>query len=623
MSLSQALNTALSGLRANQIGLSTVAANVANAETPGYIRKTVNQLTTTSGDIGASVRIAGINRELDQYVQRQLRIEQSGASYANLRADYLSRLQSIYGDPGSQGTIEAAFSNFTSAIQALSTSSDSQSARINVVNTAQALAQQLNSASNGIQSLRNDAELGLADSVARANNAMQQIASINNQLKRTGGTDAASAALLDSRDQYIQELSKIMDIRVVANDANQVNVFTNSGVQLVGTEASTISFDTHGTITANTLWSANNAQRNVGTLTLTFPQGGSLDLIQTKAIRSGELAAYVELRDTALVQAQTQLDQMAAVMASALSDKTTAGTAATSGAASGFDLDLSGLQNGNTISLTYTDTTGPTQHRITLKRVNDPSILPLSNNATTDPNDQVIGIDFSGGMASVVTQLNTALGGANLTFSNPSGNVLRVLDDGAAGLSNVDAASVTATMTSLTSGNAELPFFTDGGQLYTGALTAGGSQMTGFASRITVNSTLLGDPTRTVIFSTSPQTPSGDTTRPDFLYDKLVNGQYYYSPTSGIGTNATPFNGTIASFSRQFIAQQGQQAEAATQLKQGQDVVLSTLEQKFNASAGINIDQEMANLLALQNAYAANARVMSVVKDMFTALMNA
>ena len=147
--------------------------------------------------------------------------------------------------------------------------------------------------------------------------------------------------------------------------------------------------------------------------------------------------------------------------------------------------------------------------------------------------------------------------------------------------------------------------------------------MTGFASRITVNSTLLGDPTRTVIFSTSPQTPSGDTTRPDFLYDRLVNGQYYYSPTSGIGTNATPFNGTIASFSRQFIAQQGQQAEAATQLKQGQDVVLSTLEQKFNASAGINIDQEMANLLALQNAYAANARVMSVVKDMFTALMNA
>ena len=174
-------------------------------------------------------------------------------------------------------------------------------------------------------------------------------------------------------------------------------------------------------------------------------------------------------------------------------------------------------------------------------------IRDRSNNATTDPNDQVIGIDFSGGMASVVTQLNTALGGANLTFSNPSGSVLRVLDDGAAGLSNVDAASVTATMTSLTSGNAELPFFTDGGQLSTGAMTAGGSQMTGFASRITVNSTLLGDPTRTVIFSTSPQTPSGDTTRPDFLYDKLVNGQYYYSPTSGIGTNATPFNGTIAS----------------------------------------------------------------------------
>ena len=91
MSLGQALATALSGLRANQIGLALVAANVANAETPGYTRKSVNQITTTAGDIGASVRIAGVNRELDIYVQRQMRTEISGAGYAGLRADLLSR----------------------------------------------------------------------------------------------------------------------------------------------------------------------------------------------------------------------------------------------------------------------------------------------------------------------------------------------------------------------------------------------------------------------------------------------------------------------------------------------------------------------------------------------------
>jgi len=76
-------------------------------------------------------------------------------------------------------------------------------------------------------------------------------------------------------------------------------------------------------------------------------------------------------------------------MSSLLSDKTTAGTAVSSGASNGFDLDLSGLQNGNVIHLTYTDV-GNVQHQLSLVRVDDPSVLPLSNNATTNPNDQVI-----------------------------------------------------------------------------------------------------------------------------------------------------------------------------------------------------------------------------------------
>jgi flagellar hook-associated protein 1 len=50
--------------------------------------------------------------------------------------------------------------------------------------------------------------------------------------------------------------------------------------------------------------------------------------------------------------------------------------------------------------------------------------------------------------------------------------------------------------------------------------------------------------------------------------------------------------------------------------------VLNSLQQRFNDVSGVNIDQEMSNLLSLQNSYAANARVMSAVKDMLDALMN-
>src|SRR5262245_61522440 len=137
MSLSQALATAVSGLHVSQAGLSIVAANVANAETPGYVRKTPAQITTAAGDLGVGVRVAAINRELDQYIQRQLRVESSGASYADLRASFYDRLQMIYGVPGSDGTLETLFNGFTTAVQALSTSPESAAARSAVLNAAQ------------------------------------------------------------------------------------------------------------------------------------------------------------------------------------------------------------------------------------------------------------------------------------------------------------------------------------------------------------------------------------------------------------------------------------------------------------------------------------------------------
>ena len=616
----------MSGLRATQASISLVGSNVANAETPGYVRKTVIQVAGTNGDYGSSVLLNGVDRQLDQYLQTQLRTETSGAAYADIRSSFLANLQNVYGNPAETGTIEDSFNKLLTAFQALSTSPDSQSARISAVAAAQTMAQTLNATTQGIQSLRANAEMGINDSITTANNAMAQIAFINNQLQSSGKTDAATASLLDQRDQYITQLSSLMDIRTVVNNLNQVTVFTNSGVQLVGTEAAQLSFNPQGTITPNTLYNSDPTKSNVGTIAINFPHGGSYDLVSTNSIRSGKIAAYLELRDNTLVKAQAQIDQFAASMASALSDKTTAGTAAPASVLpqTGYDLDLTGLQSGNVMNVTYKDNTTGITHNLSIVRVDDPSVLPLSNTATLDPNDEVLGINFAGGMASVVSQLNAALGSsANLQFSNPSGSTLRVLDDGAPNRSDVLSASVTTTMSSLTSGNAQLPLFTDNGGLYTGALTANGSQQTGLAGRISVNLGLLGDPSRTIVFSTSPLTASGDTTRSDFILTQLTSGTYRYSPQTGIGTTGAPFTGTLVNFAKQFISQQGEAATAAKQLSDGQSVVLNTLQKKVTDASGVNIDDEMAHLLALQNAYSANARVMSSIKQMYDTLIQA
>jgi flagellar hook-associated protein 1 FlgK len=417
-----------------------------------------------------------------------------------------------------------------------------------------------------------------------------------------------------------------MDIRVTPNGPNQVTVFTGSGVQLVGNDAATLSFNAQGTVTPNTTYSSNTAISNLGSVRVGYSSGASVDL--TGGIKSGQIAAYIELRDKSLVDAQRQLDQFAGSISSALSDITTSGTAippATPGAQSGFALDISGMQAGNTINVTYTDTTTNTKRNVTIMRVDDPSVLPLSNGVTPDPNDKVVGIDFSGASGSIVSQLNAALNGSNLQFTGTppftASSPLNVLNS--VNFSTIDSASVTTTQTSLTSGQPQLALFTDNGSPYTGAIGVNGSQITGLAGRLAVNTGLVADPSRLVVYSTSPQTAAGDTTRANFLTQQLTNATFQYSPETGVGSSSAPFKGTLLRYMQQFTSQQGEAAQAASQLADGQNVVLNTLQQKFSTSSGVNVDDEMAHLLSLQNAYAANARVMSTVNQMYQTLMQA
>jgi flagellar hook-associated protein 1 len=618
MSLSQALSTSVSGLRTAQIGMSLIASNVANAQTPGYIKKSVIQSTSTAGGAGVGVRVEAINRELDTYIQRQLRVETAGGAYADMRAQFYQRLQHVYGDPGSAASLESIYNQFNEALQGLAASPDSISARSTVISSAQVLAQQLNGMTQDVQSLRSDAERALSDSVRAANDAMQQIAKINEQLATMNSRDAAAASLLDQRDVYIDTLSRLMDIAVVEGDNNQLNIFTNSGIQLVGTRASTLAFDTRGSMTPSAQWSADPSQSGVGTLRLMLPNGGEFDLIANRAIRSGEIAALIEMRDNVLVQAQNQLDSIAGGLASALSDRTTAGTPVTVGAQSGFDIDVGSLLAGNSVSFTYIDNATMQQRTVTLMRVDDPSVLPLDGSATIDPNDQVIGVNFSAGMGSVVAQLNSLFSG-RIQFDNPGGSTLRIVDDGAGDLTDVLSVSSRHTVTGFSNGGLEIPFFMDSFKPYSGAIDASGSQIVGFAGRIQVNAALISDPSRLVHYASG--TASGDPARPDFIFRQLNEALVNYSPNTGIGTTSSPFRGSVTTFMRQMLSLQGEAAAHASNLAAGQQVVVNALQERFTQTSGVNIDAEMANLITLQTAYGANARVLTAAKEMIETLM--
>ena len=276
MGLSSALATAMSGLRANQAALSIVSGNVANAQTPGYVTQTANQVELGSGGAGTGVQVTGVNRQLDLFVQSQLRTETSGGAYADQTANILGQLQNVYGTPGGAGTLETAFSNLTSALQALSTSRAASRRNRRRCPRRRSLAQQLNTTTQGIQSLRTNVNQDIGTSVSQANTAMTQIAAINTRLQGLSPTDPAAATLEDQRDNAINTLSKLMDVRAVTDSANQV---TSSPIPAFSSSAAASRRDVlqfPGSADGEFAVQHRSHQIGVGSLTIQLPNGATL-----------------------------------------------------------------------------------------------------------------------------------------------------------------------------------------------------------------------------------------------------------------------------------------------------------------------------------------------------------
>ena len=619
MSLAAALASAMGGLRGGQAAQTVVSSSTASAQTSGSITPSPTQVDVATSNQSAMVPTAGVNRQLDLFIQKQLRTETSGAGYANRMANILSKLQGVYGNTDG-GALQIAFSNFTGALQSLSSNPGNASAQSAALSAARSLAARLNTATQGIQTLRSNVDRDIGDASAKANADLIQIADINSRLQGLDSADPTAGTLIGQRDDAISDLSKLVDVRLVTDSSNQASLFTDSGIQLVGQGgASTFVYNSHGPLGASSLYNADPATSGVGSLGIKLPDGSTVDAVASSAVSSGQIAADLKLRDQTLVQAQTQIDQFAATLSSALSDQATAGTPV-AGSSSAFDLNTSNISSGNTINLTYTDTTTNTQRQVSIVNVTDPAALPLQNGANANP--LLVGANFSLGMASVVSQLNTALASNHLRFSNPSGSTLRVADDGT-GASVISAASTITTVRSLAGGVAQLALFTDGNTLYTGAVTANGPQMTGLAGRIAVNPALLADPSKMSVYSTSSPTSAGDTTRADFLLSQLTSATLSYSPQTGLGLAAQPLKATLPAYLQQITGQQANASTLATQLQQGQNVVVSTLRQKSNSAAGINIDSELSSLILVQNNYAANKHIMSVVQSTMQNLLQA
>jgi flagellar hook-associated protein 1 len=615
MGISVALSNALSGMRVGQSALEVVSSNVANAGTPGYNRRSVSVIDS----LGASstwAREGAVTRAFNMSLQQHLTGTLSETGFASVRADYVNRVQTLFGKPGTTGSLDSTFNAFQTSLSTLASNTDSFASRADTVQKAQALAGTLNQLTTDIQSLRQEVESQLGSSVDTLNSELASLEKINNRLGDQGIDATSRATLLDQRDRLVSSLSEKLDLRVTYRNDDTVALMTTSGVGILDVKRSIFAFDQAGTLSPTSQFNTDDAKSGVGKLTLTTPSGLSIDLVKQNVLQSGTIAAYVELRDKTLVQAQDQLDEIAAALAQSMSTNVTEGDVATAGAASGYDIDLADVRNGNEISFSYLS--GGVTRTVRALRVDDLTKLPMDY---VDANGaRVIGVDFSGGAGSVATQLQNAIGPA-LNISSPGGDTLRVLDDGAAGTTDIVTLKSRTTATGTQADGLGVSLFVDYGDTdFTNALDGIG-QKRGFAGRIRVNSAIATDNTLLVKYEST--TSLGDASRVNALIDNL-DSLRFAGALSASGTDSSfRLTGTVSDFINQTINFQGNAAAAALAENDTQLLSLEALNQRLDSEYAVNVDEEMARLMELQNAYAANARVLSVVQELLDALMNA
>lgn len=301
MSISATLSNALSGLVAAQRSAEIVSNNIANATTEGYGRRSVDLSSAALG----GVRVEGVRRETDAGLIGDRRLADAGLGYSSQQAEFFLKLEESVGITGASGALGTQVAALETAL-AEAASTPSSNARLeNVLNAAQNLAQTLNRISDGIQTQRMDAETRIATEVTNLNQSLAQIAELNGQIRVQIANGRDASALMDARQQQIDQISQLVPIQTHQRDDGQIALFTSTGAQLVDATAAQFGFSSAGLIVPE----MSLAGGALSGLTL---NGQPIATQGPYApIAGGGLQALFDTRDDWAVSAQVELDAVA------------------------------------------------------------------------------------------------------------------------------------------------------------------------------------------------------------------------------------------------------------------------------------------------------------------------
>ncbi|TDQ84360.1 flagellar hook-associated protein FlgK [Dongia mobilis] len=569
MSLTGALNAAISSLRVNQANIQVLSANIARANDPNYTKKSLSRESIYLGEnqVGG-VAIANYASAVNDSLRKQWEslIAKDGTTSAQNK--YMQQLQQVLGTSTDQAGLPTLYTQFLTAWQNLQTSPDSDAAQQMVIQYGDQLADEVARIAGAVDAIDRDIKTDIEGSLEDFNGLLEKLFEVNLRLRSSQSGSAGQTELIDQRDALVRQISQYADVRTVERENGAIAVFTASGLSLIDGPPSRFTYDG-----VNIFRSDDPTQA----VDLLFRDGKLRALLDLRLDNSAKgLPASSDPATEIIRKMRSQLDAVVSVMTTTIGQSTTF-SAAYDGAGSSLRIEAS-------FQTTIAATPASAQH----------STVFLAGDLR--PGD-IFEVEINGKIFSYTAQeTDTSLDqiAAGLAARINTDTTLGVTAiNGVASLQIVANAS-DVPFSILSRANGELPelrssFFT-GTDRYTfqvnQALLDGTQQLKKNAANDVVNALNATDRT----FTAAGIALSG------VSYKGIFTGM--------VGTSL---------LGAKFILDQSKfNAESVTQT-----------EQRYQADVAVNLDEEIANLQVLQNAYAASARLMTVVQQLFDTLQAA
>lgn len=315
MSLSSAIYAARSGLQVSSLRAEIVATNVANATTPGYVRRSVTLSETVLGGRTAGVASDGITRVADTQIKAQRRELTSDVAQAGVLSSTWSAISARLGSSAAGDGLFKTYADFENALARAVSSPESPAVAASLLEAARSVTAELNGLSDMVTTQRAEADREIADGVNIVNAALKKIESLNTRLAGINRSTGEAAALIDERQRVLDTIAEYVPIQTVDRDSGTIDVLTREGVFLVAGKAREIRFTPSAAFGPDiALADGELSGLTVDGLELT-PGAASFG-----AISGGLFGALFTLRDTDLPNLGAQLDTIASDLITRLSD---------------------------------------------------------------------------------------------------------------------------------------------------------------------------------------------------------------------------------------------------------------------------------------------------------------